>query len=123
MAIITGTAGNDVLLGTPGDDTLDGLGGADTLVGGDGNDTLIGGPGQANELAGGKGDDTYVISVLGDTVYEVAGEGTDTVRTALGFYALRDNLENLVYTGAGNFVGTGNDAANFILGGAGNDIL
>src|SRR5947199_9664474 len=99
MAVITGTPGNDVLIGTPGDDTSDGLCGADTLAGGDGNDTLIGGPGEANELEGGKGNDTYVVSVIGDSIYEAAGEGTDTVQTALAFYALRDNVENLTYTG------------------------
>jgi Ca2+-binding RTX toxin-like protein len=123
MAVITGTAGNDVLIGTPGDDTIDGLDGADSISGGGGNDTLIGGPGAANELAGGIGNDIYVVSVLGDTVYELTGEGTDTVRTALPFYTLGNNLENLTFTGSGDFSGTGNDLANAILGGTGNDYL
>jgi Ca2+-binding RTX toxin-like protein len=123
MAVITGTQGNDVLIGTPGDDTIDGLGGADSISGGGGDDTLIGGPGAANEMAGGTGNDVYVVSVLGDTVYELAGEGTDTVRTALGFYTLGNNLENLTFTGSGDFSGTGNDLANAILGGTGNDYL
>jgi Ca2+-binding RTX toxin-like protein len=123
MAVITGTQGNDVLIGTPGDDTIDGLGGADSLSGGDGNDILIGGPGETNELVGGKGNDTYVVSVLGDTVYELAGEGTDTVQTALAYYSLRDNVENLIFSGSGDFTGVGNDAANLIIGGAGNDVL
>jgi Ca2+-binding RTX toxin-like protein len=123
MAVITGTAGNDVLIGTSGDDTLDGLEGADSISGGGGNDTLIGGPGAANELVGGTGDDTYIVSVVGDTVFEVAGEGTDTVRTALNVYGLRVNLEYLIFTGTGDFVGLGNDGANVIIAGTGNDVL
>ncbi|CDZ68405.1 Hypothetical protein, partial CDS, partial [Neorhizobium galegae bv. orientalis] len=33
------------------------------------------------------------------------------------------NVENLVYSGSGNFAGTGNVLANTITGGAGNDTL
>jgi Ca2+-binding RTX toxin-like protein len=36
---------------------------------------------------------------------------------------LRLHVENLVFTGAGGFTGTGNAAANSITGGAGNDLL
>ena len=95
----------------------------DTLAGRAGDDTLSGGSGAANILIGGVGDDTYVVQVAGDSLVEYAGEGTDTVRTTLGGYTLRDHLEHLVYTGTGNFVGGGNDAENVITGGAGTDTL
>ena len=50
-------------------------------------------------------------------------EGTDTVNTTLASYTLGANVENLNFTGAGNFAGTGNTLANVIIGGAGNDTL
>ena len=82
-------------------------------------------------MAGGTGNDTYVVDNAGDVVTENAGEGTDTVNTALGSYSLAAsaadpglaNVENLTYTGAGNFTGTGNDLNNDINGGGGNDTL
>ena len=54
---------------------------------------------------------------------ENAGEGIDTISTVLSSYALGANVENLKFTGAGNFVGTGNSLANIITGAAGNDTL
>jgi Ca2+-binding RTX toxin-like protein len=102
--VIAGGAGNDNLSGGLGDDTLDGAGGADTMSGGGGNDT-------------------YLVNSIGDVVLENAGEGTDTVETTLNAYALPANVENLTFTGAGNFTGTGNELSNTITGGAGNDTL
>jgi Ca2+-binding RTX toxin-like protein len=139
--ILRGRDGNDTLLGDAGADTLDGgngddamLGGAgaDALAGGDGNDTLDGGAG-ADAMAGNAGNDAYHVDNADDTLTELAGEGTDTVHvTGLGAFTLADNFENLAFTGAGNFVGTGNAAANVISsdggadtlnGGGGNDTL
>lgn len=73
---IIGTAGNDTIsttvtvagqpLATPVDDVIDGRGGADTM-------------------AGGQGDDTYIVDNVGDQVIELAGGGIDLVRSsALG---------------------------------------
>jgi Ca2+-binding RTX toxin-like protein len=101
---ITGGAGSDTLIGLGGSDTLNGAAGADNLVGGLGNDI-------------------YIVDNAGDAVTEAAGEGTDTVRTTLAAYSLGANLENLLFIGAGNFAGTGNELANAITGGAGNDTL
>ena len=56
-------------------------------------------------------------------VAEAASEGTDTVQTALHRYTLAANVENLTYTGAAAFTGTGNALANVITGGAGADTL
>ncbi len=114
MAVIIGTNGPDNLVGTSASDVIIGLGGGDIIDGGDTN---------ANELYGGLGDDIFIVRVAGDTIVENSGEGTDTVQTALSFYALRDNLENLTFTGTGDFTGVGNTADNVITGGAGNDFL
>jgi Ca2+-binding RTX toxin-like protein len=137
---LTGTAGNDVLLGLGGNDTLNGLAGIDQLFGGtgndilnggddndvlngeDGNDTLNGGLG-ADAMNGGAGNDTFVVDNVGDLVTEALGGGTDLVQTSLTNYLLGANVENLTYTGAGNFTGTGNAQANTITGGVGNDFL
>ena len=71
-------------------------------------------------MQGGTGNDSYYVSASGDTVYELTGEGTDMVRTDLGFYTLGSNVENLVYIGAGNFIGLGNADDNLIAGGNAN---
>ncbi|MGH8383533.1 peroxidase family protein [Pseudomonas sp.] len=137
---LTGGAGNDVLLGLGGSDTLNGLAGNDQLFGGtgndilnggddndvlngeDGSDTLNGGLG-ADAMNGGVGNDTFEVDNIGDTVTEALGGGTDLVQTSLTNYLLGANVENLTYTGAGNFTGTGNALANTITGGVGNDFL
>ncbi|MHC8366475.1 peroxidase family protein [Pseudomonas sp. ZT5P21] len=137
---LTGTAFNDVLLGLGGNDTLNGLAGIDQLFGGtgndilnggddndilngeDGNDTLNGGLG-ADAMNGGAGNDTFVVDNVGDLVTEALGGGTDLVQTSLTSYQLGANVENLTYTGAGNFTGIGNTQANTITGGVGNDLL
>ena len=45
----------------------------------------------------------------------------NTVNTTLLSYTLAANLENLTFIGTGDFIGTGNQFANVITGGAGND--
>ncbi|MBM7062096.1 heme peroxidase [Pseudomonas sp. UL073] len=137
---LNGGAGNDVLMGLGGGDTLNGLAGLDQLFGGTGNDTLNGGDDNdtllgedgndtlngglgADVMVGGGGNDTYVVDNLGDSVTEALNAGTDTVQTTLASYLLGANVENLTFTGAGDFTGTGNALANTITGGAGNDSL
>ena len=106
--VITGNAGNNTLSGLDGDDTLIGNAGSDVLDGGSGNDTM----------QGGTGDDTYMVDAAGDSVTEGAGAGTDTVRSSIS-YALGENLEHLVLTGAGDLDASGNAANNNITGNAG----
>lgn len=134
VSLAAGTAssaqtGSDTLVaienvtGGSGNDSITGDGAANVLNGGAGNDTIDGGTGGADTLLGGLGDDTFIIGRTGITITENAGQGTDTVRTSLATFTLGANLENLVYTGAGAFSGTGNGSDNVITGGAGGDTL
>lgn len=60
---------------------------------------------------------------VGDVVIEGLNGGTDVVRTSLSSYDMTGNVEELVFTGSGSFIGTGNGLVNIITGGAGNDQL
>ena len=99
-----GNSFSQVIVGNAGINLLDGGGGADTLIGGAGNDT-------------------YIIDHVGEVVVEDVASGLDLVRTSLSSHTLSANVENLTYTGAGDFAGTGNGLVNVITGGAGNDTL
>ncbi|MGO7129118.1 beta strand repeat-containing protein, partial [Rhizobium johnstonii] len=107
-AAFTGTGNSlaNTIKGAAGADTLDGKAGADILIGGAGNDT-------------------YIVDNVGDVVTEGLNEGGDLIKTTLSSYALTNiaNVENLTFTGTGDFIGTGNALANAITGGAGNDTL
>ncbi len=55
---------------------------------------------------------------------EDPNQGVDTVETTLlPGYTLAANLENLTYTGTGNFTGNGNAAQNVLRGNSGADTL
>ena len=71
---------------------------------------------------GGRGNDTYVVDNLGDTVTENLNAGTDLVQSSVTF-TLGANLENLTLTGTDNLNGTGNGLNNTLTGNAGNNIL
>ena len=128
---LIGGVGANVLVGGGGNDTLDGGADADALFGGAGNDKLLGGAGDdtldggigADTMTGGLGNDVFIVDDAGDIVIEASAGGTDRVETNLASYTLTANVENLKFTGAGNFSGAGNDLANTITGGAGNDTL
>ena len=103
MAIINGTTGNENLNGTTANDTLDGDVGADTMIGGLGNDT-------------------YVVDNAGDVITELAGEGTDTVKSSIT-YTLGNNIEYLLLTGNSSINGIGNTLANRLTGNNGKNLL
>jgi Ca2+-binding RTX toxin-like protein len=93
-----------------------GNGWANVLTGGGGNDVLI----------GGEGADTYVIGDPGDLVIEQPSGNVfdaDEVQTTLNRYTLTPHVENLVFTGRGGFIGTGNREDNALTGGTGRDTL
>ncbi|MDO8972770.1 hypothetical protein [Reyranella sp.] len=125
---LTANVENLTLTGTA---DIDGTGNdlANELTGNDGANLLDGGAG-ADTMAGGLGDDTYVVDDEDDEVTEAADAGTDTVQSSIS-YVLGLNVENLTLTSDAIY-GTGNDAANTIIGnaqdneldgGSGDDIL
>lgn len=89
------------------------------------NDQIAGVEGKADVggLAGGKGDDTYIVDKAGDKVVELTGEGTDTAVSYAPSYKLDANVENLTIAGTKGAVGIGNDGGNMLTGNAGNDHL
>ncbi len=141
--VFVGNNGDNLIFGEGGNDTLSGLGGSDAISGGDGDDILDGGAGDdflsgglGNDFIGGGpgadimddegGSDTFVVDDPGDLVLDFGlDDGVDSVLTALDVYDLNGTvgIENLTYTGAGSFTGTGNELDNTITGGAGDDTL
>lgn len=111
-------AGNDLaqtIIGNIGNNLLSGFAGNDRLEGRDGNDTLDGG-GDADVMIGGAGDDIYYVDNLSDSVVELAGEGNDTVYSAVNFVLGPQHVENLILIGAFATNATGNSLANSITG-------
>ncbi|EGF93609.1 hemolysin-type calcium-binding repeat 2 copies family protein [Asticcacaulis biprosthecium C19] len=93
----TGNGNGNTLNGNSGNNVLDGAAGADTMLGGLGNDS-------------------YYVNVAGDVVTEVAGEGNDTIFTALTYSLAGKQVENLTLEGAAAVNGTGNGLANVLKG-------
>ncbi len=138
MAVFTGTvgndtlpaagqdnSGNDVFNGLGGDDSLSGGAGNDTIQGDDGNDTLDGGTG-SDILIGGDGNDLYRVDTQSDQVIENsgAGTGTDTLSSAVSFaLASGQAVEVITAASGGGLSLAGNEFAQTITGGAGNDVL
>ncbi|MBQ0961977.1 hypothetical protein KAK06_23770, partial [Ideonella sp. 4Y11] len=108
----TGNGLNNLLVGNANANVLAGLAGNDTLDGGAGDDAMT----------GGQGDDLYLVDSTGDTVTELAAEGTDTVRSLVS-WALGVGQDNLELQGDAAINGTGNADANQIRGNAGNNRL
>jgi Ca2+-binding RTX toxin-like protein len=122
---LLGSMADDFVYGGAGNDLLKGNSGNDQLFGSTDNDILDGGEG-VDLMDGGSGNDTFYVDSLGDIVIEEAGEGTDKVITTLTSFDLdasAANVENLTYSGSTDFLGTGSDGKNVIVGGSGNDAL
>ena len=114
--------GADAITGTGNalDNILVGNDAANQLTGGAGNDSIEGRAG-ADSMSGGIGDDLYLVDDVGDLVLENAGEGVDTVLSAID-YTLTANVENLTLGGVGA-VGVGNALSNTLTGSAVNNFL
>lgn len=114
-----------VVTGTAGDDDLTQASGPVEILSLGGNDVLRAFAGSAT-LAGGAGDDQYFVYEAGTIITELAGEGTDLVRTEIDL-VLSDNLENVSEQGSlgvdltGNALGSA--GSNVLSGEAGNDRL
>jgi Ca2+-binding RTX toxin-like protein len=99
-----------------------------SIVGNAGANVINGGAG-ADTMVGNYGNDTYFVDDSDDQVIETAVDGgTDTVYSIATAYALINDsqfgyVENLTYTGTGDFVGMGNALDNTIRGNVGNDTL
>ncbi|MEM8615410.1 MAG: calcium-binding protein [Pseudomonadota bacterium] len=131
---IDGGAGRDRLLGQAGDDTVVGGRGNDFLSGGQGNDIVDGGIGN-DVIYAGVGDDTFIGGDGIDTVdysLDFNGEAIETegIMAALQFTSSVLNVVGDTFDGIENLTGTafndmliGDDGANILRGGAGNDSL
>ena len=116
---LSGGGGNDIMTGGIADDVLDGGDGDDELNGGAGDDVIITGGG-LDRVDGGDGIDTVVLeSNDGDIVsvnlsrtWQYSGDGWNYIA----------NVEN-VTTGGGEDIIQGNDVANVVDSGAGDDWL
>jgi subtilisin-like proprotein convertase family protein len=113
-AVVTGD-GDDQLYGSGAADELRGMRGDDVLDGRGGNDSLY----------GGMGNDGYVVDSASDRVFELAGQGDDTIRTSVS-YSLGSGQEiEMLFaaTSAGAVVLRGNSFDNMIVGASGDDSL
>ncbi len=92
-------------------------------VNGTGNtlDNVLIGNNGVNTLAGGLGNDTYVVG-SGDTVVESAGEGSDTILSARTI-RLGANVENITLLGNEAVDGFGNELGNVLVGNQGANVL
>jgi Ca2+-binding RTX toxin-like protein len=131
-----GSTDNDTLWGTDVDDVFIGNRGGDTFYGRGGNDVFHSNEGGAVAAHGGLGDDTYVVTGGGYTIFDLADEGTDTILVNFN-YTLPNaspilEIENLVLIawatgGVGNALDNvirGNEvASNTLEGMDGNDTL
>lgn len=111
-----------------GSDAINGTGnaGSNTITGNVADNILNAGSGGVDVLAGGAGNDTYVVHGGFVVVNEAANAGTDTIQTSSSLttlFGLAANVENLTLTGSGTVNGTGNGLDNVIVGNNGTNAL
>jgi len=75
-------------------------------------------------IEGGLDDDTFTVLSAKTRVHETAGEGDDTVRSAVSFsLETKGEIETLILTGRNNISGFGGEIGNVIRGNAANNKL
>jgi Ca2+-binding RTX toxin-like protein len=113
----TGGAGKDTITNI---ESLVGSNFSDNLIGNGFANTLDGGAG-ADTMAGGLGNDIHIIDNTGDAVTELAGQGTDSVRTTLAVYTIAANVERLYNDALTAYTAIGNASNNTMYGNNGDD--
>ena len=105
----------DAINGTGNDlnNTITGNTAANILEGGLGVDTL----------KGGAGDDVYIVDSTTDVITELAGEGSDTIKTSVTLTTLAANVENITIMGTASLNATGNTLNNVITGNSADNVL
>jgi VCBS repeat-containing protein len=104
--------------GIDGGVTVRGMDGNDVIVGSAGSDTLDGGEG-SNHLAGRGGDDIYVVNGADQTyIFELAGDGHDTVLayTSVGLPLDSEVEDVFLMAGSGAISVVGNGLRNHLVG-------
>src|SRR5262245_56321151 len=95
---------------------------SNSIYGNSGNNILDGGT-AGDAMYGGAGNDVYYVDNAGDVVIEDVGAGTDAIFSTVSQGALAANVEKLVFQGAGNLTGTGNELDNKLFGNSGDNTL
>ena len=122
--ILTGS-GNDLVNGGAGNDTITTNAGDDVVFGGEGDDTIIGGVGAGNDTYDGGdggeevGDTLVYSSATRDIFVDLAGGGAAGLDIDVDTISRFEN----VIGGGGNDIILGDDQANRLDGGDGNDVL
>jgi VCBS repeat-containing protein len=147
--VLSGGLGNDLLDGKGGDDAMIGGAGDDIYLVDSTSDLVTENAGEGNDIVfasvdytlgpnieklgrlvsgdatviGGAGDDLYFVDSTSDVVMENPGEGNDTVY-AIVDYTIGPNIEGLVlFEGAGDINGLGNNLNNVLVGSSGHNVL
>ncbi len=118
--LLIAQAGDDALLGGTGDDVMFGGSGTDLLIGGAGNDQLAGDFGNNDRMAGGAGDDTYLVALVDDGRGDIinddmsatwtpgsgggANDFIDLVNTNLASLAVARSGDDLLLSNVADFV-------------------
>ena len=124
MPTFTGTPDPETINGSQSADSIFGLGGDDILNGLGGNDGLVGGEG-ADMLYGGLGNDIYIVEDSLDQIFELDGEGEDTVVASATFILTAGARVEKMLAQSGSMALdlTGNEFDNYIQGNFGANVL
>lgn len=111
--------------------TINGMAGDDTIFGSDYGDFINGGSG-VDGMAGGRGDDYFMVDSSDDLIVELSGQGYDWVECDGVDYRLSTNVEAMYIIGAGvsyygnraaNRIESGGDYSRIIKAGSGADAV